>query len=241
MCKKRFLYIVLLLGLALSLGACTAIVNGSGNVVSESRQVNNFDRIVLNGSGEVIVTQGGSESLTIETDDNVMKYLDVKVENGALKLGFKPGVNIISYTQLIFYVGVDDLSGMTISGSGDIEVDTLQTKRLEATISGSGDIQIAELTADEVNAKITGSGEIYVFGEVAFQDVNVSGSGIYMAEDMCSASVRVGVSGSGGATVCATDSLDANISGSGSINYYGNPSVNSRSSGSGRLNSLGER
>lgn len=241
MCKKKFLLVVLLLGALLTFTSCTAVVKGSGNIVSESRQVSNFERIILNGSGEVIVTQGGSETLNIETDDNVMKHLEVEVENGALKLGFKPGVSVFSYTRLVFYVGVDDLNGLTISGSGDIEADSLQTERLEATISGSGDIQITELNADSVVANISGSGEINLFGEITAQDVNISGSGKYLAGEVCSSSVRVGVSGSGDATVCAVDTLDSNISGSGSVNYYGRPSVNSQSSGSGRLNSLGER
>jgi len=241
MCKKRLLLVVLLLVGILTVTGCNAIITGSGDVITETRQVSNFDRIVLSGSGEVIVTQGGSESLSIETDDNVMKHVEVKVENGALKLGFKAGVNIISTTRLIFYVGVDDLSGLTISGSGDIEAGTLQTERLEATISGSGDVQITNLTAGEVKANISGSGEIGLFGDVATQDVNISGSGKYLAGDVCSASVKVSVSGSGDATVCAIDTLDSNISGSGSVNYYGRPSINSQSSGSGSLNSLGEK
>ncbi len=239
--KKRYLLVLLLLVAILAVSACSGIVTGSGNVITETRQVSNFDRIVLSGSGEVIVTQGGSESLSIEADDNVMKYVETKVENGALKLGFKPGVSVMSHTRLVFYVGVDDLTGLTISGSGDIESDRLEIDRLEATISGSGDVQIADLSANEVRATISGSGEIDLNGEVAAQDVNISGSGKYLAGDVCSEAVKVNVSGSGDATVCATERLDSHISGSGSVNYYGRPSINSQSSGSGKLNSLGEK
>lgn len=242
MCKKRLLLVLLLLVTVLTVTACsTRIVRGSGDLITETRQVSNFDSIVLNGSGDVIITQGGSESLTIETDDNVMGHVTAEVEGRTLKLGFKPGVNIISYTRLVFNVGVDDLTGLSISGSGDIESDMLETDRLDAKISGSGDIQIADLTTGEVNAEISGSGEIDLVGDIAAQDVRISGSGNYLAGDVCSGSVRVSISGSGDATVCATETLDANISGSGSVNYYGRPSVNSSSSGSGDINYLGEK
>ncbi|UCH60990.1 MAG: DUF2807 domain-containing protein [Anaerolineales bacterium] len=239
--KKNYLLVPLLLLAMFTLSACRGIVTGSGNVISETRQVSNFDRITLSGSGKVIVTQGGSESLSIDTDDNLLKHLDVKVENGTLKLGFKPGVNIMSYTQLVFYVGVDDLASLAISGSGDFESDRLETDRLEATVSGSGDIQIADLSANELSVTISGSGEIDLAGEVNAQDVNISGSGKYLAGDVCSPLVEVSVSGSGEATICATERLDSRISGSGSVNYYGRPSINTSGGGSGRLNSLGDK
>ena len=242
MCKKRLLLVLLVLVAILTVTACnTSIIKGSGNLITETRQVSNFNRIDLSGVGEVIVTQDGNESLSIETDDNVMKHIKVEVKNGTLTLGFKDGVNLISPTRLVFKVSVDDLTGLTVSGSGDVESDMVKTDRLDVNVSGSGDVQIADLTASDVTARISGSGEIDLTGEAAAQDVTMSGSGKYLAGDMCSKSVKVSVSGSGDATVCATGTLDSNISGSGSVNYYGRPTINSSASGSGKINSLGEK
>lgn len=246
--QKRILTVVILLAALLAVTACNAgvkVIRGSGNVVTEDRQVSNFDRIALEGSGEVIVTQGGSESLTVETDDNVMEHVKSEVENRTLTLGLvtgiPTGVNVQSTTRLIFYVGVDDLNGLSISGSGDIEAKTIETERLEASISGSGNVRISNLAAGEVSADISGSGEVDLFGgEAAEQDISINGSGKYLAGDLCSAMVKVSVSGSGEATVCAMDTLDADISGSGNVNYYGQPSVNISGSGSGQINDMGE-
>lgn len=235
---KTRLLLALLLAIVL-VTACNG--TGSGDVITETRQVSNFDSIALSGVGDVIVTQSGSESLTIETDDNLMGRLKIDVENGTLTLGFKTGINLITPTRLVFYVDVDDLNSLAISGSGNIETDGLETGHLEATISGSGNIQVSGLVADQVTAKISGSGGINLAGDASAQDVVISGSGKYLAGDLCGASVAVSISGSGDATVCATGSLDSNISGSGSVNYYGRPTINSTSSGSGELNSLGEK
>ena len=242
MYKKRLLLVLLLLVAILVVTACNAsIIKGSGDLITETRQVSNFDSIDLSGSGEVIVTQGGSESLTIETDDNVMEHVKAEVVGGTLQLGFEEGLNLIDHTRLIFTVGVDDLESLEISGSGDIESDKIETTRLDATISGSGDVQITDLTAGEVTAKISGSGEIDLAGEAAAQDVTINGSGKFLAGDLCSESVKVSISGSGDAIVCATETLDSNISGSGSIDYYGRPSINTSGSGSGDLTGLGEK
>ena len=234
--------VLLLLGTIFVVTACGAtITKGSGDIITETRQVSNFDSIDLSGSGGVIVTQGGSESLTIETDDNVMEHVKAEVVGGTLELGFEEGFNLVDYTRLIFTVGVDDLTSLSISGSGDIESDVIETDRLDATVTGSGDIQIGTLTADEVKARITGSGDMDLTGEVAAQDITISGSGKYRAGDLRSESAEVSISGSGDATVWATDSLDVNISGSGSVDYYGRPSMSTSGSGSGDVTSKGEK
>jgi hypothetical protein len=242
MCKKKLLIVLFLSVAVLAVTACNAnIVRGSGDLITETKEVSNFDSIALSGSGEVIITQGGGESLTIETDDNVMEHVKAEVRGGTLELGYEEGLNLISPTRLIFRVGVNDLSELSISGSGDIEADNLDTDRLKMTVSGSGDVQIDNLTADEVEAKISGSGEIDLAGEAPDQDLTISGSGKYRAGDLRGENVKVKISGSGDATVWATDSLDANISGSGSVDYYGRPSINMSGSGSGNINNRGEK
>jgi hypothetical protein len=240
--KNRLLISLMVCVAVLTVSGCNAFVTrGSGDLITEERQVSNFDRVELSGVGEVVITQDGSESLSIETDDNIMKYVEVVVENGTLKLGFKDGVNFMSPSRLVFSVSVDDLTGVAVSGSGDIESDMLKTDRFDVAISGSGDVQIADISTGEVNTDISGSGEVYLSGDASAQDLTISGSGKYQAGDVCSASVMVNVSGSGSATVCATESLESNISGSGSVNYYGQPMINSTGSGSGSLKSLGEK
>lgn len=237
---KRLLLIALPL-VVMAVTACNPLVKGSGNLVTETRQVSNFDRITLDGSGEMFVTQAGSESLRIETDDNVMQYVKAEVEGGTLKLGFKEGVNLVSPSRLVFNIIVDDLDGVEISGSGDFESGSLETGRLDLEISGSGNIHIDDLAAGEVKARISGSGEIDLVGDTDYQDIAISGSGKYLAGDLCSASVRVSTSGSGDATVCASETLDVTISGSGSVSYYGRPTINSSGSGSGGLTNLGDK
>jgi len=247
MVKKPVYHTFLVLLALLTLTACTAelrVIQGSGNLITEVRQVSNFDSIELSGSGQVIVTQNGSEGLSIETDDNVMDHVEAKVENGTLKLGLvtgiSTGVNVQSHTRLVFYVDIDKLNSLTTSGSGKIEADRVSTGALSLSVSGSGAIQIANLSASDVTADLSGSGKIDLAGEVNLQDIAISGSGSYSAGDVCSQAVQVKVSGSGSATVCATGTLDADLSGSGSVDYYGSPEVNMSGSGSGRVNRLGD-
>ena len=69
--------VIAVLAIGISLVGAKTIdrVKGSGKLITESREVREFDRIVLNGSGEVVITQGDEESLSVETDDNIMPYI----------------------------------------------------------------------------------------------------------------------------------------------------------------------
>ena len=62
-------------------------IKGSGNVVSETRQLTHFDRVTIFGSGHLTVVQGEQEGLTIQADDNLLPYIKSEVAGGSLKLG----------------------------------------------------------------------------------------------------------------------------------------------------------
>ena len=215
-------------------------IRGSGNLTTESRSVKDFDRVDLSGCGQVVITQGGEESLVVETDDNIMPYVRTMVKARTLDLGFDAKHKNISPTHLRFTLNVKDLVGLKISGSGDITAASLDTDRLEVKVSGSGDVGIDSLTAKNVKVRISGSGDVELAGETTKQDIDTSGSGKYRAQDLHSETVKAKISGSGTTTVWATKSLNARISGSGAVDYYGNPKVKANISGSGRIKSQGD-
>lgn len=232
---------VLLILVALLLSACgLRAVRGSGKLVTESRNVSDFDRVSLTSSGEVILIQGEEESLTIETDDNVMRYVTSEVKHGALVLGTESG-KLISATRLRFTLSVKDLTGLTVSGSGDITAERFDTDSLEIIVSASGEVRIDALTAEEVDVRITGSGDVELAGQVTGQEVTISGSGKYRGGDLRSETVSLTISSSGDATLWATDSLNVRLMGSGSASYYGNPKTDIWRSGSGKVRGLGDK
>ena len=74
----------------------------SGNMESESRSVSGFTAIKLTGSGEVTIDQTGTDSLTIEADDNVLPKVTSNVVDGTLMLGVEG--NVSSSTPIKFVV-----------------------------------------------------------------------------------------------------------------------------------------
>lgn len=205
--------------LAICLAACTLscgeVVSGSGRVTSESRPVGHFKEIELSGSGELIVEQTDSESVSVEAEDNLLPLITVEVSGDRLNLGFRNGVNVRPTKPIVFRVNVKELTGLALSGSGSAKLTKIETPRLVVRISGSG--------------------EVHISGKADKQEVHISGSGSYSAEHLASKDATIEISGSGSAAVDASEHLEASISGSGSIEYAGNPSVNQHISGSGSV------
>ena len=240
MSKIILLVFLVVAGTAVSLLTACTVIRGSGNLITESRSVSDFDRLDLSGSGKLILTQGETERLTVETDDNVMEHIMTEVRSGTLHLGtdVRQGV-VVDPTKLIFTLQVTNLNGLNVSGSGSVEAETMQTSSLDIDISGSGTAQIDTLTADRLRVDISGSSDVEIAGEVADARIDISGSGNIDAGNLRSETVDITISGSGTATAWATETLDVDLSGSSTVNYYGEPTVNSSTSGSGTVNSLG--
>ena len=66
-------------------------IEGSGDVITETRDVAGFRRIVLVGEGNVIITQGDSESLEVTTDDNLMQYIETSLNGKTWCSPRRPG------------------------------------------------------------------------------------------------------------------------------------------------------
>jgi len=237
----------LLLSSGLLLSSCINIsdsdghtVKGSGNVVPEARQVSQFDRVALAGSGHLSIIQGEHESLTIRADDNLLPLIQSEVSGGVLKLG-PEHVNLKPSRTIEYLLELKHLKELHLSGSLDAEAPSLEADQLLFTISGSGNIRVAKLKTGNLEVHVSGSGDLGLAGKADHQTVHISGAGNYRAGDCESQTAAVHISGSGNATVWARVSLEAQVSGSGDVGYYGSPQVNSQISGSGGIHSLGNK
>jgi hypothetical protein len=214
--------LVALIFLTLALSSCSALPNvlnitkGSGNVISESRDISGVTSVDLDGSADVDIAFGESESLVIEAEDNIIPLIETKVENGKLTVGTRSNTSYTSTKGIKVHVTLISLEAVSLSGSGNITIHNLQGDTLKAELDGSGNINLN--------------------GTVNSVEMSLGGSGKINAEQLKADSVKVVVDGSGDARVYASEQLNADLSGSGSIRYSGNPAnVNKNDSGSGSI------
>ncbi len=194
--------------------SCRDYIDGSGDLVTETRDLKDFSRIKLSGSMDLYVSVGKDPGVKLTFDDNLIDFIETEVRGKTLKIWSEE-----SYSSS---------RGCRI----DISVPTLETVRL----SGSGDIEIYDLNGDVFEYAVSGSGDLQVSGKVDEVEIKVTGSGDVDARDLEAAEVYVRVSGSGDVRVFASESFDGRVSGSGDILFYGDPEHVSRHvSGSGDI------
>lgn len=223
-------------GLTLTTSAATV---GSGNVKSETRTVSGFHAVELSGSGNVTITQGDTEGLTVEAEDNILPLVRSEVDGkGVLHLGFKSGESVQMTKPLLFKLSAKALDNLVVAGSGTIRAKSLATTDkgpLSIVLPGSGDVTVDKLTAGALKLTLAGSGDVTLGGEATSQDVTLAGSGDYDAGSLKTSAATVKVNGSGEAEVYATETLTAEVNGSGDVTYHGQPKVQKTVHGSGSV------
>ncbi|MGB0388287.1 MAG: head GIN domain-containing protein [Ardenticatenaceae bacterium] len=216
---KHSIFFIMTL-IALLLAACGG-EGGSGNLITEDREVSGFERVELAGEGELTLTQGGTESLTIEAEDNVMPQIKSEVRNGTLVIGLDSGWwDRVEPTKPIkFDLTVKDLAGLSLSGSGSINSANLNTEDMDLTVSGSGRVQIANLATEDMDLTLSGSGRIEV-ANLAAKDLllDLSGSGQVAIGTLSAEKVEGDLGGSGKVELAGLVS-EQKITVSGSANY----------------------
>ncbi len=215
---------------------------GSGNLVTETRQVSGFEAVVVSGRGDLVIIQDGTESVTVETDNNLMQFLVTDVRDGTLELRLKGnGFDNIQPTRLVFTVHVKNLTGVTSSGMWDVNAETITTDNLSIFGSGVGRVGIGTLTADTLAVTFSGTAAMYAAGQVTSQTITISGTGAYRAADLRSETADVRISGMVDTVLWVTNSLTVSIKDAATVHYYGTSKTIVKTHGASNIQQLGDK
>ncbi len=231
---------VILGGAVLLLGACTSAADSQESerraAGQRSFQVGEFQSVSLEGAHDVIVTVGAAPSVRAEGDAEEIERLDIRVEDGALRIGTRRHGMMTGFRHhrgVTVYVTAPALTGASIGGSGDMRIDRIQATAFDASIGGSGDLEIGGLQADRAHFAVAGSGGIRAAGTADEADISIAGSGHISLDALTARRAAVSVAGSGSISVRATEAVNGSIIGSGDVTVYGSARCSVSRMGSG--------
>lgn len=196
---------------------------------NERRELPAFTAVSLGTSVKVVVHQGSPQQVVVEADPADLPKLQTEVVGGRLRIerlapgrrGWLGGADEASARfqgPVVVYVTVPALTGLAVSGSGQLQADSLAAARVQLAVSGSGQLLVGPVRGRQVVAALSGSGQLRTGPVQAGQlQATVSSSGSLQLAQLRADSLRAGVSGSGSlvmAGACAYASLALSSSGS---------------------------
>jgi predicted ester cyclase len=199
----------------------------------EARDVSGFNRVSLQGVGTLVIEQGDTETLTIDAEERVLRRIETVVQNGTLII--RPDRGFRTKEEIVYSLTVVDLTGIELSGAGQVQMQRLETDDFTLNVSGAGSVVIENLIAETLGVEASGNASITLGGTVDSQTVTFGQAGTYDAANLESRVATVSVDGAAKAIVNVSETLDASASGASSIAYFGDPALSESTSGVGSV------
>lgn len=229
----------------IALAACSATnaqenEESGGPAVQRTYALTGFDAVGSGGSQDVIVTVGGQHSVRAEGDADVLDRLDIKVEDGTLKIGHKKGSDWSfgwgkDRPRTRIFVTMPAIRSAAVAGSGDMKIDRVQGDSFKASVAGSGDIEIAQMQVGEAKFSIAGSGDIKAAGTAERSSASIAGSGDIDIGGVQVRTASASIAGSGDIRIHASETADISIVGSGNVDVAGSARCTVSKRGSGEV------
>ncbi len=228
--------LILLLLVSTSLFSCQDVIKGVGEIVPETRSLEPFDEIELNGMINATFRQIKSaevDKVVVSAQENLLPYVKTRVEDGLLIIEIEESIKTDKDVIVEIYGG--SFRSLVNTGSGDLKSDgKIKVQKLYVENNGSGDVFL-ELETKSLEAELNGSGDISFSGSTDYLEVESNGSGDFNSKEMRSFEVEIETNGSGDASFFVKESLDVEINGSGDVFYKGKPELSKSLNGTGSI------
>ncbi len=205
-------------------------ISGNGNVVKQNREVSSFNSVNASGVFNIHLAQGDAESLVIETDENLMSYLETKVEDSTLYIDVKKHINIRHARKKNVYVTFKKIDRLKITTVGNVETDgMLHFNELNLEHSGVGNMKL-ELDCNKLIADIHSVGDVTLKGKVVDAEIKNSSVGNTNASELIVDKLQINNNSVGNVEVHAEKEISIHSSGVGNLTFSGNAVVKELSS-----------
>ena len=177
---------IILIGLLLTLNSGCSYgfggIKGDGNVIKQDRPVSGFDGIDVGGAFRVFLTQGSTEKLIIEADENLLDIIETEVKGGTLHI--KTNKDIRDYEALNVYITFKDLRNLDISGACNLKGENKFTLNdFELDGSGASNIEL-KFSATNLEMDISGASNIELYGSAEKMELELSGASTFEAYEL---------------------------------------------------------
>ncbi len=234
--KNLFLFLAIT-ALLLSLNSCNdddlSCIRVSSEVITDTRELNNFNSVVMNTVGNLKITQGPEFEVRLTGPDNVVPLILMNAQNNVLNISSENCFNG-SY-ELLVEVTAPAFEFLIMAGIGNIETtNAIAGEEITMQLTGIGDFNVS-FDMEKIHTLISGQGNINYSGTTDFHEIICNGQMTLKAYDLITNQTSIRLIGTGDSEVTANENLDVVIEGTGNVYYKGNPEVITLITGTGEV------
>lgn len=214
----------------LLLSACR-YEQGSGNIISETRNVDVFEEIKVSEGIEATVSNGPL-AVRVEADDNLIGYIRTRVSNGKLKVDLD-NMNVDD-AHLKVFITAPDIRNVSASSGAEVDIEGVlkNTQAVEVDASSAAEIR-GSIDAPEVQLESSSGAELEIKGRTRTLSASASSGSRIDAEGLLSETATVRSSSGSTVRVFASVQLTAKASSGSSIHHRGGAKTDIKQSSGG--------
>lgn len=180
----------------------SADLKNLGDVISQNRDVTEFNKIDISGVIDVQFIKGENLSLIVEAQESLLHKIKAKVESGTLVIATEN--NFISTKKSTIKVTSPfPLVQVKHKGVSDFKASGIDTANFELDFSGTGDVSLE--------------------GQAESASFTTKGVGDVKAKKFSVKTMTINSNGVGNISVRVTELISGTIKGVGNTDVYGNP------------------
>jgi hypothetical protein len=193
------------------------------------------EEIALLGPDTVQVVEGERLAIEVTGDQAAKDHLRFVLHDGKLSIGRENWALGVLGGVATIEVTVPAPRRLVMAGSGTIRAAALRGETAGVTIAGSGTVDVPSVDTGDLKVEIIGSGDFKAVGKTRSLKLVVAGSGDADMAGLKVEQAKVDIAGSGDATFASDGEVTANIVGSGDVRVKGRAKCKVTGMGSGSL------
>lgn len=197
---------VLVLGILLLFinGCDRKDVTGNGQLTTENRLLNSFNRVHINGNFQITISSASLHSASVKSDSNIIPYIASRVKNNDLF--------------------IDTPKQILLKPSTTPAINVITTKLQALSIKGGSAVRAEQINIPKFAVEVNGTSQVFLTGQASEAMIRAYGNTVVDARGLQCKTLKVIIMGSATVKVHVTDALETVISGRGKVEYSGNPS-----------------
>jgi hypothetical protein len=203
------------------LGAGCSVVVGSGTTVTEERDVREFRGLAVQSGLKAQLTVG-PRAVWIKTDDNLIRFIETKLENGILVIRMQQDVQLApKFFEAT--IRAPELASIDISGGAIVEGEVRTRDAFTVISSGQGTASLSGIDTAVLQIDASGGSHITATGK-AFEEVfKASAASRLDFGSLQARLLELDVSGGSFVTARASDQVRGALSGESQLQMRGTP------------------